>query len=66
MTTIFTDDFAYEQTEITVGDEPLGEKGQELIFATESEREFRIKLSTEQMHELADALLLAGFEQKAI
>tara|TARA_R110002094_G_scaffold24440_2_gene36660 strand:+ start:71 stop:271 length:201 start_codon:yes stop_codon:yes gene_type:complete len=64
MTTIFTDDYAYTETSIELNEQSLGEKGRELIFSTADEREFRVKLSDEQLHELADVLLLAGYEQR--
>lgn len=61
MTTIFTDDFSYENTDISLGDPHLGRKGRELIFTTASDREFRVNLSDDQLKELADVLLLNGY-----
>ena len=64
MTTIFTDDYAYSELCIGIDEQSLGTKGRDLILSTDDEREFRIRLSDEQFYELADVLLLNGFEQR--
>lgn len=61
MTTIFTDDYSYDKVSIEIGDDEIGYVGRELILATENEREFRVKLSDDQLNELADVLLIAGY-----
>ena len=63
MTTIFTDDFCFSETEITLDEPSIGNTGQDLVFTTRGEKEIRIRLGDDQLNELADVLLLAGFEQ---
>jgi len=62
MTTIFTDDFCYRETEITLDDPQIGSKGRDLIFASTEDKEVRITLTDDQLSELADTLFLSGFE----
>ena len=64
MTTIFTDDFSYEEIDIEIGQPSIGHKGRELILTTNSAREFRVNLSDEQLESLAEALSFSGFVAK--
>ncbi len=64
MTTIFSDNFAYENVEIDLDDASIGYKGRCLILTTRSEREFRVTLTDEQLNDLADVLHLNGYTSK--
>lgn len=61
MTTIFTDDFAYADLDITLASHRLGYKGRELVLTTDDNREFRVVLSDKQLTLLADALEMNGY-----
>lgn len=63
MTTIFTDDFAYSEVDISIGESAIGHTGRELIIESFDGCEFRVTLNDSRFNQLADQLLLAGYAQ---
>lgn len=61
MATIFTDDFSYSELSVELGDYSAGHVGRDLILTTDSNREFRVTLTNEQLNELTDVLLDNGY-----
>ena len=60
MSTIFTDDFAYHEIDIEIGDPVIGQQGRELCMSAGDHKEIRVMLTDGQLAELADAIETAG------
>jgi len=66
MTTIFTDDFCRQEIDVALGDYSVGFHGRELIVSTNEEREFRLRLTDEQLRQIAEELETNGYIQREI
>ena len=60
MATIFTDDFSYTELDISIEYSDGGRRG-DLTFSSEDNREFRLRLSDDQLAELSSHLDLHGY-----
>lgn len=59
MSTIFTEDLAYLDTDISIGDPEIGRRGRELCLSAEG-HEVRVMLTEEQLATLAAEIEVAG------
>lgn len=64
MSTIFTDDFAYQEVDFEIGEPSLGHAGRELCMSS-GDKEIRVVLTDEQLGELANLIAMEGIERGA-